>query len=327
MDTLVREAENAISLVVKDYLQQTDLRNITYPTLSVLRNRVLARQKLLKWAAKIGGQTVHYRSVTSPPSPASNNATIGANIPIGDIASTSAFDINLTESTQAAATATQSELRNLYLAKVGGAVDEIMSDLNRLIFVGDGTLVNSAGFIGLETIADPTLPYAGIDPDTYPAWSPVVVEASDGVTNRPLTVDLFLDMGLAMKEAKTNYDLIVTTPSIAKSYEQLFDTRRSFQVTGASPNQVDLAISNIAYNGRPIISDVECTPNTVYFLDSSKFLLHFYTVKGDAVQNGVAIKTTMVRANEPYVEGYELGIIPQLQCINRKAVSVLRNIA
>lgn len=322
-EALVKRA-NALRLVISD--RAALAYNVTYPTLSYLTGRGVtqyARQKKVSWQADIGGADVVIKDVIEDAGTNAQGEMVPADLTIGNTAITHNFDIDLTEATQAAATASIDELKNLYQAHVNRGLIKMYREYNQRIFNGDGTKP-SCRIVGLEKVVDNTFAYAGIDPTLYPGWRSIVDTAG---TVRDLTPKLLRSFETKMMKAETNYDLIITSPELRETYMDLFDARRSFQIEGnARQAMIDLGIGDISYNGRPVVVDPACTPGTMYFIDSANLFLHSYRVKGDAENSGHAIKIGAIPTQNIYSERWEMGIIPQVQVFNRKSVNALQAI-
>lgn len=317
--TLLDDRTNAITRIVES--QMALAKNVTYPTFSAM-SKLSVGQKQLKWNADVGGTGTTIKSIVDDAVYSNTGATKPANLSIGEYAITHTFDLAKTDIVEARNTSNVSELRDLITSHVHRGLLKIFRDINGFIFSGDGSPA-SAGFIGLETITDNTIPYAGIDGTVHTGWqSPTY--ANGGVV-RPLTSDLFLEMEELIMVEETNYDLIIMPPALSTKYKKLFDLSRSFNVSNGS-NPADLGINTITYNGRPILQDPRCTENTIYFLDTSEISLYSYTIDGAVNLEGTQITIQELATQNTYKQKWELGVIPQMKLHNRKAVSVLKDV-
>lgn len=319
-DSLIKA--NALRLAISE---QTSLAyDVTYPTLSAIRNKVFARQQTIKWNADVGGAGVTIKDLAEDASSSNQGSIEPANLSIGATAITHTFDLVLNEVTEAASVGIDA-VKDLFQAHVTRGLIKIFRETNRLLFAGTGIKAD-ARTLGMAKIIDNTYAYAGIAAGSYPGWSSVLGVPASGTALRGLTPELMNNMETRLFNAKAPYDLLITTPEIAETYKNLFASNRSFNVTGASAVNADLGVSDITYNNRPVLIDPDCTANTIYFVDSREIFFHSFRVKDDAVMGGMAIKIGMLPTQSTYTEKWEIGLIPQLQAFSRKGVSALRYI-
>lgn len=319
-DSLLKE--NALRLAISDELALA--YNVQYPTLSAIANKVFARQQLIKWNADVGGAGVTIKDLNEDATSSQQGAVEPANLAIGQTAITHTFDLVLNDVTEAAAVGIE-PLRNLFQAHVNRGLIKIYRQLNTLLFTGTGIKAD-ARVIGMEKVIDNTYSYAGIAPASFPGWSSVLGVPASGTTPRALTKELLTNMETRLLNAEAAYDLIITTPEIVETYKNVFNASRSFMTSGESNQRADMGISDVFYNGRPVLADPACTAGTMYFVDSTEIFLHTYRVKEDAVNSGMAIKIGTLPTQSIYTEKWEIGVIPQLQAYSRKAVNALRYI-
>lgn len=320
VDSLIKA--NALRQAINE--QVSLAYDVTYPTLSAIRNKVFARQQALKWNADVGGAGVTIKDLAEPAVSSAQGSIEPANLAIGQTAITHTFDLVLNDVTEAASVGIDA-VKDLFQAHVSRGLTRIFRETNGLLFTGTGIKAH-ARVIGMEKIIDNTYAYAGIAAGTYPGWSSVLGVPASGTALRPLTPELMNNMETRLWNAKAPYDLLITTPEIAETYKNLFAEKRSFSTPGDRPNNADLGISDITYNGRPVLIDPDCTDNTIYFVDSREIFFHTFRVKDDAVMGGMAIKVGLLPTQSIYTETWEIGLIPQLQAYSRKAVSALRYI-
>lgn len=299
---LVRES---LMLMLGDALPKIMQRE--YITLSVLQKRT-AYQTQIKDNVNVGGSTAQTRAVTADRIRAGNSETIVPfTLPIGDFAITSVLQVLKTQAVQAANTA-PAAIADLFRLQLDGRLREIMRRLNQLVFTGTGSAAD-AGVIGLKQIVE-AVSYAGI---TNARWASVDEELA--LTSANLT-----RMERLIREAETNYDLIICHPQTVEIYKNEFDERRSFQVTNGS-NAVDLGLSTVSYNGRPIIDDVMCPVNDIYFVNRNELELYTYATGTSESIEGLQMDISPVPVFNQYLLEFEAGVIPQLCVKNRRAVS------
>jgi hypothetical protein len=302
----------AMQAVIED--NTVRLKDVTYPTLSVLQNRVTKRQKQVRWTVNPGGAAVTRGPVVNDAVDNNTTSIQGATLAIGDLGVSHTFSLDLTEVEQAASIGAIEELKDL----VGSHIDEgliaTQRDINQLILTGNGG-AGDLGITGLIKLLDPTLSYAGLAPATYPDWRCSVTNAGANLTQ--LLTDDFLIHQEKMTIAGAQFDIIVTNPTTVTQYARVFDSRRQFAVA-AGPTGADLGISDVTYLGRPIIADPMCPPGVMLFLDSSGISIHTYTVKGDSSFGGLNVKMGPLGVSTVYGERWQMGIIPQVKVHDRK---------
>ena len=306
-------------IIAKDF---AIVKDVTYPTLSYMvalgRTRD-ASQTTINWNADVGGEGTNFRDIVSDAGSNSQGNTEPASLSIGQSAITHVFDLSKVEVEMAANVGVEA-IKDLFKSHLDRGRTKILRDLNKAILDGDGTLSNSCRVIGFDKIVDPTYNYAGINRTTYTRWrSPQLI---NGGTPRNLTVSLMLSMETELITRERTYNAIVTTPLLAQKYKELFNASRSFQVNNGA-NAADLGISDISYNGRPILVDPQCPTGKMFFLDTNDLYVHSFVTKDDVVIDGLRFMFSELPVSNGYQMKYEMGIIPQFQAFNSQAVGVL----
>jgi hypothetical protein len=105
---------------------------------------------------------------------------------------------------------------------------------------------------------------------TYPWWKCSTHSTdSNAGTNRDLTLDLMQASLTAVEKNGGKTNLIVTTPELRDAYAALLVADRRF---GESMN-LDGGFKALDYSGIPLVADPDCTPNTMYFLDTDHLFI------------------------------------------------------
>jgi hypothetical protein len=320
----------AITLEIENKLAVAKL--VASPTLRALNARgamKTARQTQIKWDVEVGGGVAAIEAVTADGADTATDAVVAASLPIGAYRIKHQFRVSKVDMQEAANTA-PTELRNLFSAHVERGVINILRTLNDLIFTGDGT--NTDGqIVGLEKIADNTL--------TYPSWAALV---NTNATARALSRDLLYAIDEVVKTQESFYDLIVSTPRICTNYKKLFDTTRplEFVYNNEGLPNADVGLGGVTYNGRPVLEDPQCTPGTIYFLNSMDMQIYTFLMEagpssqiGMQAQSSGEIGSTNVfglnfnvselPSNNSAVRKFEIYVLPQVKCHNRKSLTVL----
>lgn len=111
-----------------------------------------------------------------------------------------------------------------------------------------------------------------IDPSTYPKWKSIV--SSNGGTNRNITEGLMLSVVRRMRKQGTRPSVIFTTPGVMAAYWALLSQLREFVNTETFTGGFE-GLAFAAAGGKiPLIDDVDCTPNTMYFVSEKNLKLY-----------------------------------------------------
>jgi len=126
--------------------------------------------------------------------------------------------------------------------------------------------------IGLEQIVDDTTTLFNIDPAVEPVWKSVINDNSG--TNRALSESLMIKMVDDIYTEGGNTTAIFTTLGVRRSYFNLLVQQRRYCDT----KEFEGGFKGLAFttdNGEiPLISDVDCQPNRMYFLNEKEFKLY-----------------------------------------------------
>lgn len=333
----------ALNKVVDDRL--ANLRLTSARTLMNLaeRNRLATKQDTnINWDVEVGGGAIAIEAMTADGADTATDNVVPANIRIGNYRVKHQFRISRVAIAEAAQRAPQ-ELSNLFSSHVDRGITHIAREINRLIYLGDGSAA-SGEVIGINQVANDTYSYGGISPTTYPAWRALNFgNPTTPGTARSLTKSMFLDLEQRINEQEAAYDMIVTSPAIATSYNKLFDAMPNSGVEAILSNNgsfknVDLGHGGRYYQGVPIVEDPMCPAGTIYFLNSSDITLHTFRLpQAPAMSQQEQIVTTgawgmnlhisELPSNNSAVRKFELFVIPQLQVFTRKALIVLKDLS
>jgi hypothetical protein len=124
---------------------------------------------------------------------------------------------------------------------------------------------------GLGAIVTNTGTLFNVDPTVEPTWASVV--NSNGGTTRPLSEGLMITLTDQVRINGGKTSLILTSLGVRRAYFNLLSQQRRFPST----TTFEGGFQGLAFsNGReiPVIEDVDCPANTMYFLDESKLKIY-----------------------------------------------------
>lgn len=298
----------------------------------VLLDKIAKRpssQSAIKWNVNVSNNmTPTGRLVNADARNADSDTTKPALLAIGDYAFTETVNILRTDIEQARS-AGVGALRNLADEHFKNKIVKIMRKLNSSLYLGNGTVAD-AGIVGLQTVSDAQVAYAGLDPAVDTAWTPGLEDENGGVA-RALTVAMLNDVDVASYRTGTGrYDLIVTTPEIVQAYGQLFNNERAL-ITAQVNGVADVGFSQYQYKGAMIHQDRDCPAGTMYFIDTDHPSLYTYDLpaKDDfehLTLGGMNFNMRELPIKNQYAVTYEVGVIPQFKMHDRRGISVIRDI-
>ena len=295
----------------------------------------VATKTSLDWNVDVGGEAAVWERVTQDGAETDSGQTVPAHLTLGTHRLKHQFSISKV-AIQEAATLAPGELSDLLGEHTDRAVLAIMRKLNQALYAGDGTETHG-NLIGMAAIADNTKSYAGIDPAVYPAWKALV---NTNASNRAFSRDIMLDVDQLVAENESMYDLVITTPSVAKGYVKVFDTLagaaalKKADGTMGLPS-VDLGHNGRYYNGYPIIEDPQATAGTIHLINTNDLDLFLFELApgnpGSAphVVNrsyGIPIHIAPLPSNNSAVMRFEFFVMPQLRLFNRKSLTVINKL-
>ena len=293
----------------------------------------------IDWDVEVGGSTAAWEAVTANSAGTGTADVVPANLRIGQYRLKHQFNISKI-SIQEAASVAPSDLTDLFGAHTDRALNILMRTLNTAIYLGDGTATYGQ-MIGLAKLADPTYAYAGVNPTTYPAWVPNAL--TNAGVGRALTRNLMLDLDEQMALKETMYDFVLTHPTTAKKYVQLFDTIAGessvpIREGEAGLKSVDLGHGGRYWNGYPLIEDNMAPVGTIHTFNLADLELKCFELSNSPGANGVGghkvnrsygipIHITELASANSAVRTFEFAIYPQLRLFNRKSYSLIGDLS
>jgi hypothetical protein len=114
------------------------------------------------------------------------------------------------------------------------------------------------------------------------------------------------------------------SPANKERYKNLFDETRVLQVTNVgSPTNGDVGITNLTFNGRPLVTDNQMPNDIVYFIDAMNTQVATFRWDGTVDVGGLNINVSAVNSQNPYVQAFEIGVMPQLVVWDRRSLGVI----
>nr|WP_322714549.1 phage major capsid protein [Nostoc sp. ChiSLP03a]MDZ8215803.1 phage major capsid protein [Nostoc sp. ChiSLP03a] len=309
---------NSLQLLVQEEVASLQLTQ--YPMINRLAKKVTSQQ-VIKWNANVGGAGATGELTTASVSTFSDDDYVAAILPIGGARTRHSFQLQKEDIAQAKV-AGKGALRDLFASDINSGIRVILEALSTKIYTGSG-IAADGGVIGLVTAAAATGAYAGLDPATYTAWASYV---NTNGTNRALTTDLMYatEVGIARKGG--NYTAIYCSPEIAVKYKNLFAAQLSI-TNQLAPGQADISYTGLTFSGRPIIQDIYCPANTLYFVDENEVALYSFAQNNSQDRQGLQFSIGELPSDNPDAEKYVVYTKAQLQLKNRaKGVAVLDKI-
>jgi len=141
----------------------------------------------------------------------------------------------------------------------------------------DGDIITRAGSygkekVGFQQIVSTTGTLFNIDPTLYPTWKSVV--NSNGAVNRALSEGLMIKTvdDVYKKGGKTTVGF--TTLGVRRSYFNLLSQQRQFVNTKKFEGGFEGLAFTTDRGEIPIIADVDCQPNRIYFMNEKELKLY-----------------------------------------------------
>lgn len=333
--------QEVLNKIVEDRIADLRLTSARFVANLADKGRAQTKQNTnIDWVVDAGGAAVHWEPVTQDGTEDATDNTHPANLRIGRYRLKHQFPVSRVAIAEAAERA-PGDLEDLFESHVRSGILSIGRELNRALYLADGSAAYGEVF-GLNKIQDDSHSYAGINPNTVPAWKALNFRhPTTPGTARPLTKELLLDLDRVVAEAETYYDFIITNPLAAMKYNLLFDSLTGAGSQSIADNgrfrNVDLGYGGRFYNGTPIVEDPMCPAGTMYFLNSSDFTLYSFlladnpTPKARPEQKktvfGMNLNIAELPSNNSAVRRFELYVMPQMRVFNRKSVIALRDLA
>lgn len=148
-------------------------------------------------------------------------------------------------------------------------VSSALTWANGDVFVRTGNI--NREITGLGAIVNDTGTLYNVDPNTYPIWKSTV-NASGG-SLRTLGESMMITMADSIVAKGSNPNVIFTSLGVRRAYFNLLEQQREFTQTGGSPGSFGGGFKGLAFatddGDIPVVSDKDCPPNTMYFLDTT----------------------------------------------------------
>jgi hypothetical protein len=305
----------SLQLLVEEEVAQLPLG--IYPMVSRLPKKVHTQQ-VIKWNANVGGAGATGEATTASVSTFTDDDYVAASLGIGTNRLRNSFML-MKEDVAQARTAGKGILRDLFAADIQSGIRTILESLSTVIYTGTG-LAAAGGVVGLGAAAAASGVYAGIDPATYTNWVSFV---STNGSNRALTAQLLYDMEVGLMRKGGNFTAIYTTPEIAAKYKLLFAANVS--INNILPaGQADIGYTGLTYAGRPIIQDIYCPNNKLFFVNEPDLTLYTFGQDNSQSREGMQFQIGMLPSDNPDADKYVVYTKPQLKVMNRpKSVALL----
>lgn len=256
---------------------------------------------------------------------ASSDSVIGASLPCG--AARFSHTIRLTKNDIAQAAAIGVEpLKDLFASHVDAGLQRIMQALETNLYTGTGNAA-SGGIFGLATAAAATGAYANLNPATagQEAWSSYVagVTAASIAANASALEDAISAAKTGIAKKGGNFDLIVCDPDVLALYEKAYNKNgKQVVMVGKAAQLASLGYNNYDYSGRPIVSDVYCPANTLYFIDTRTSALYTRRSADTQKMGGLNVLVGQIASDTATAVVYEIAVFPQL--VVKKRTSAAR---
>ena len=292
------------------------------------------------WNAVVSGSTVVGESMANAGSNQGTGDTVQANLSIGGFKFYHQFSVKRTDMVSAR-TAGVGKLRQLFKVHVDSGILELRRKVNQAIWTGDGTTA-SAGMIGLNTVLDNAVSYAGISPVTYPLWQAI---KDTNAANRALTRNLLYNLTTAQNINEVYSDVYYVNPVMAQTYQTLFDTiAGQYSIAGVegSGRNTDLGYNVMSYQGSPVLSDPMTPLGLFAGFKTSEVELLTYDLSGadqgelarmgqkdnfetisTADVDGLRVNVALLPELNPGQVTFQMFVVPQLKVANRRFVQAV----
>ena len=185
------------------------------------------------------------------------------------------------------------ELANLYMTKLGYAINRIAAKLNVELFSGLGTAAPQK-IVGMLISAGPldsTGTYANVSRATYPQWAGNVL--ANGGVGRPATIGL-LEQGNEVVGTACGMalDYYVTTPSIWRVLaEKICPDRRYPQQVSIRGQKITLdgGFEAVEHNGKPIFKDKDLPAGNIIGINADHIGIESLPVAPSRIARGDVI--------------------------------------
>ena len=314
--TVILDKNKSLQLLVDEKIAELGLGS--YAMLNRLQKKVISQQ-LIKWNTNAQGATATGEATTVEISAFDKDDVVGASLPIGKNRLRHSFSLQKEDIAEAKA-AGKGALSDLFGYQIESGMRVIMETLSGRLYTGTG-VSSHGGIVGLQTAVAATGVYADVDPATYPEWSAFVNSAG---SNRAMTSVLLNAMDVGIRRKGGNFTAIYMTPELASKYKELFAANLSIQ-NQLPAGVADLGYTGLAYMGRPIVQDIYCPANQVYFVNEPEVCLYTYAQNNTSNRSGMQFYIEQLPSTNPDAEKYVVAVKPQLQVHNRAKGAALLN--
>lgn len=244
--------------------------NRTAPLLQLLPKK-MATSKEVRWDAKLGAAGTGSAVIAdgTAPSVFTSDTRKPASLQYGTYHG--AFSITPKTFAYARAAGNPSELADIFMEEMGDCIERLAVDVAVDVFAGAGGANTIAG-LGLGV--DSTGVYAGVDRAVDTQWASS--EIDNTITTNSLEIDMRQMRTDIYKASALPPDLIVCDPDTFKKYGDTFTGSRQYRQDVFLRGQkisLDAGYSALDFDGIPVVQDVRCQANTMYFLNTNHVTL------------------------------------------------------
>lgn len=287
--SLVAMAQIASSLTTIFEEQITSQINRATVLLQVLPVGPGTTGKNISWNARFGSAVGGARAEGLAVATLNNDTKVPATLEFGTY--DDAFGVTGKAMAAARAARNPEELANLFVDELGDCVERLAKGIAQDVYTGTGATDHIMGLVYTGGGIMNTGQYAGIDRGTYPQWQGTVME--NGGVGRALTFDLMREMRRRIYSASgMKPDLIVTTPELHEKYGKLFGQQRRYiqeiRLRGQTIT-LDGGYQMLEFDGIPVLEDVDCTDESMLFLNTRYVRVVQLADQVDSVNNSMSM--------------------------------------
>lgn len=339
--TILNLGDPVLNKVLDDRVAKTQKEMA--PTLDALTDRVEVMDKsdtYIGWDVEIEGTAVGEGAVLEDTTITASDDAIPAELRIGKRRLFRRFQVDAVAISEAYNRAPE-DLSRILTREMDNSIRELRRKLNQRLWTGNGIQSGvgaESGIAGLNLIIDPAATYAGINPATYPVWSPGIY-LDNGGTNRVLDRGLLDEFEQELYLQEVSFDLVIISPEIKRLYAAEFDKVATYQENVQST--VDLGRGEYLYRGREMVVDPQCPSDTMLFLNTGYMELYSFLFQGQSQMSAMTPQAKIVGAtrlggfilylaqlpsNNSAVYNFEMYLMPQMKYMNRKQIGVITDI-
>ncbi|AND75491.1 major capsid protein [Nostoc phage N1] len=268
-----------------DYLANSFL--VEAPMLGLLANRVVnQKQKAIEWGAKVAQGVVGGRTRQGALAQDTQGTIKGASLSVPDYYIKHQFQVGKDEIVNSNTIGRISAVRDPVGTAISDAFDVLARKVNQVLYTANGTAdTTNFGVFGLNSVAVQTGSYAGLSRVTFPRWKSTLVQGAVPGTPEALATSKLTSVlrtrrtnGVTYK-GNQNSRLVMVTTDIIET-----DVLRTLYGSVVDNQNVDftrldkdlLPYVNYMVKGIPVISDIDCPPNTAYLLNLDKIAIYSF---------------------------------------------------